>query len=106
MMLRVEQGKGGKDRHAMLSPQFTNRFSPHPPLRTVRKRRPRPQHRPRARVARRADPTSTLFGNAEESLHQFDLFRAIPLQERIYFPVRRQIFPALPHRENVPKPLK
>jgi hypothetical protein len=34
-----------------------NRFSPHPPLRTVRKRRPRPQHRPRARVARRADPT-------------------------------------------------
>jgi hypothetical protein len=47
-----------------------------------------------------------LFGNAEESLHQFDPFPCDSLQERIYFPVRRQIFPALPHRENVPKPLK
>ena len=34
-------------------------FHLYSPLRPVRKRRPRPQHRPLARVARRADPTRT-----------------------------------------------
>jgi len=52
---RAAKGHDARDRRVhppLPHPCPANRFSPHSPLRPVRKRRPRPQHRPRARVAR------------------------------------------------------